>query len=523
MANLDPAEVRVRRALKVGPSTGQEGVLRIGRSVGQAQTDASWRDTDATRYLSASAYLSTAFRKWVIAHFTENRHRALTASYGIDQVLVLKHCLNARRIEKKRDLLLLIPVLFAVLGLLLALSEPTTLPITIFVSVLAAFAIIAWEHQEVNFKIVRQNFTKKNYNPDALPLTFDAKDEMDFRDVEQAQKSNVIIYGDFSPFVGYGSNIGAWSFTVDLSKGKQDLTGRFMPRPFQVSEIYADIRNRLQSLELPNCSVEDKLCTSGLDVRDTQFLPKVLSRPQTWIESSEMEDFVAHPTPRARHYQVFRLVDWSGELVLSSFLRAFKSGYNLCVEVSYCLLVPLAEGHRAIDSMNPLPTWKDWSQLLAGAAGRTMFLPFWLPVSVSEIISSFFKSRHSHREDELVAENPTYNHGAFTSLRQATASDVYRRYFQKLDKEMYMKILERHILDSIVHFLDDRNIDTSELRETRSQIINSGIIVSGGSSVEANTLAVGQGSTATSQQSGRGAIRFVRELTNRGTSQPSNQ
>ena len=77
-----------------------------------------------------------------------------------------------------------------------------------------------------------------------------------------------------------------------------------------------------------------------------------------------------------------------------------------------------------------------------------------------------------------------------------------------------MKILEAQILDCVVRFLDERNIDTSGLKEAQNKIINSGIIVAGGSSVEANTLAVGRGSTAVGEEpSGKGAIKFIQGLT----------
>lgn len=69
--------------------------------------------------------------------------------------------------------------------------------------------------------------------------------------------------------------------------------------------------------------------------------------------------------------------------------------------------------------------------------------------------------------------------------------NAYRRYFQKLDKEMHLKILERQILDTIVRFLDARNIDTSDLKERQTTILNNGLVVSGSGSIQAESLAVG--------------------------------
>ncbi len=42
-------------------------------------------------------------------------------------------------------------------------------------------------------------------------------------------------------------------------------------------------------------------------------------------------------------------------------------------------------------------------------------------------------------------------------------------------------MLERSILDSTIDFLEAKNVDTSDLKERKTTILNSGVIVSGGS------------------------------------------
>jgi hypothetical protein len=57
---------------------------------------------------------------------------------------------------------------------------------------------------------------------------------------------------------------------------------------------------------------------------------------------------------------------------------------------------------------------------------------------------------------------------------------------------MYLKILEHKILDTIVDFLDSRDVDTSDIKERRTTILNNGVIMSGGS-IQAQNVAVGRG------------------------------
>jgi hypothetical protein len=85
--------------------------------------------------------------------------------------------------------------------------------------------------------------------------------------------------------------------------------------------------------------------------------------------------------------------------------------------------------------------------------------------------------RHE-RTERLIKENPTFDYGAITSLREVASSNTYRSYFQRLDKEMYLKIIEHCLLEGIVNFVDARNIDTTDLKERQKFILNNGIIVS---------------------------------------------
>ena len=86
-------------------------------------------------------------------------------------------------------------------------------------------------------------------------------------------------------------------------------------------------------------------------------------------------------------------------------------------------------------------------------------------------------------------------------MREKQAGNSYRVYFQRLDKEMHVKIIEQHVIDFLAEFLAARNVDTSELRAKGETIMNFGVIISGGS-VRAGSVAVGKGASAVS---GRGA------------------
>jgi capsular polysaccharide biosynthesis protein len=103
------------------------------------------------------------------------------------------------------------------------------------------------------------------------------------------------------------------------------------------------------------------------------------------------------------------------------------------------------------------------------------------------------EGREGKRE---IKSNPAFNYGVYRSYREIiSSSNEYNRYFQKLDKEMYLKTIERKIVDTLSQFLDIKNIDASDFKETKSTILNNGVIVSGGN-VSTQNLTVGKNPTS---------------------------
>ena len=87
-------------------------------------------------------------------------------------------------------------------------------------------------------------------------------------------------------------------------------------------------------------------------------------------------------------------------------------------------------------------------------------------------------------------KDSSFNYGSRSSLREDVSSSLYGHYFQKLDKEMYVQVFEKQLLEALVNFLSDHNIDTSDIQERKSTILNTGIIMKGGE-LKADSLAVG--------------------------------
>ena len=259
--------------------------------------------------------------------------------------------------------------------------------------------------------------------------------------------------------------------------------------------LYTRVARDITELSLDRVTVQDKLYVHGRDIRDDKrFLSDPLGRPRYRQEELTVRNAMFGPQEKqVRHDRCVRVVDWSGELVLSIFLRFSKLGHNLFVESSYFLLTPVAERFRAVDAMSPYFNLGRFIKSIVATAITTPFVTLWAPFELLGRIFGKFHRWSAHREeDALIRENPTFDYGAAFSFRQWASANEYRRYFQRLDKEMYFKILEKNILDSILTFLEEHDVDVSELKQRQNMILNQGVIVSGGN-MTTQSMSVGLG------------------------------
>jgi hypothetical protein len=79
------------------------------------------------------------------------------------------------------------------------------------------------------------------------------------------------------------------------------------------------------------------------------------------------------------------------------------------------------------------------------------------------------------------------------------SNPYFSHYFQRLDQEMYFKVVEKQILEAINTFLEAHNIDTSDFQGRQKAILNNGIIVQGHGKIEVEALAVGKEAQATKE------------------------
>jgi hypothetical protein len=411
----------------------------------------------------------------------------------VDLDQVVGYALAARKRETQRNIWLAVLLVAFVVILLLPLGGAKA--ILLLISAIVAWLVIFYFEWFAYFRVVIPNLIAKSARVPSAPELPVPTREVGYPGGPRT--NNVTVYSGYSPFTGSGIRVGGWSFAVNIAKGKQNLGTTLNPKPFAVGELYKSVIESISSLQIDGLSLESKLHVDGQRIRDDkQFLPSPEQRPNTWVDPRLVEQFAEHPTEAVRYYLCARVVSWQGELVVSMLLRFVKLNDKLFIEANYFVLPPIHPRYHAIDKLPLVPSWEKKLGLAMNALPRTLVLWPASPLILLASAAGFIE--RSNREGatlRLIRRSQVFDYGANASLREQAASPLYRRYFEKLDKEMYVKVIERHVLETLVRFLDQRDIDTSDFNEQRLTILNSGLIVSGGS-VTADSLAVGEGARA---------------------------
>ncbi len=440
---------------------------------------------ETTRYLCGAAYTDAGFRDAVLTRGREG-FRARAPEVGVDVAMVTDHCRRALRSKAVRDLVLCplsVVVLLAAAATYGSFGMGLLPQRLALICGLGAIVITAWEAFSldglIRRRLTREGFRRQHAAPEP-----------------HADSGNLVVYSGFSPFVGSGSDLGGWSFAVDLERARDGVQARPL-RSFELADLYRHIDGGFKALRLPNLQLSRKLFVSGRAIRgDRRFLPDVHKRPVSRVDEALVESYASGVSNEVRYYLCVEVVDWSGELAVTQFIRFRKLSSKLFVEFSAFLLPPLRPAYYDLDKVHPRLRFKDGVRILAVSVVKSWFLQILAPLlTFGRLLNAIGLWGLEGKQRKAINEDLLFDYGCAQSLREMAAGKEWRVYFQKLDKEMHHKILQQQMLDSLVDFLDDHGVDTSEIKERTVHILNNGVIVSGGS-INAQGMAVGEGAQA---------------------------
>ncbi|WP_018545677.1 hypothetical protein [Streptomyces sp. LaPpAH-108] len=456
---------------------------------------------DITRYLCAAVHTDTKLARQAVEQIIDEPRRAVASSPGVDLACVLRHALAARRRHIQRDVVL---TLLIIIALVILPNAPGT---ALFGGLLVAWIIVALESLAVHYGVLARHLKRENFDPGKAPQPTSTRHRHRIAAIERRDRGNVVVFSPYAPFVGYGTTMSTWSFALDTARpqeGKQVT-------PFTVHELNDHLAAHIGDLKLPGVHVENLLLVNGADllyaVDDRtrgELLPDNAGPPREQVSATLLRDLREDGNGRARPYLAIRVTGWSGELAATLFLRCalLSDGRMLFLEASNSLLTPVRERYRAADRMLDAPTARQWWALVGTAARRTLPTLVGAPFSVLAGLTAPLSEQSKQRRQAREIRHRTFNYGASFSIRDAAGDQVYYRYFQQMDRELYAKTVEHRVLDALVAFLEDHHIDTGELVQRQTAIYNTGLYAAGNLTVKDSAVGIG-GSIAAALRRGQ--------------------
>lgn len=456
------------------------------------------KQSDTTRFMCGSVFLGhdREIREKLRTHVLDRFH-SVAENPGLN-VRLLARVLDFYHQKKLRYMAWHGPLgvlYFLILGIWLIAASPDTQPLIVALLIVGATALAIPTYRRYmrnRYDYALQNFTRDNFDSKrAMEKFANSSGKLEKKVATEDASANVSVFGGFEPFIGWGGSLGDWSLLIDTRKGKDDHP----TVKFSVQDIERAIGASFQQLSLPDLEVGERLFVHGVDVSIVDgLLPDRFARPQQRVAEEILARLRISESRTARVYQFAKVAAWTDQVYVSFFYRVTFRGPMLYIENHARVLQPVSTDHRAIDNLTAPKTRARVGQFF----GCTLAAPFACIGECFQLLA-LIRSRGEIRKSEAeqkekIEEQARYNYGTTTSLRESFSASIYNHFFEKSDRDLYVKILQKQLLDSVIEFLDSRNVDTSELRDQRSYIINSGLIVHG--DLQADAVAVGKAAKA---------------------------
>lgn len=421
-------------------------------------------------------------------------YKADTPEHGLDIARIFAEASQTRGVRLVKDVAILAVSVFGLMHLshnptpdeLMAGEEPTMN----WLATLGTLVVVA-AIQFFFLKSMRQRARR------ALQEVTDSESTVGVGTASSDADGNVMISGGYSPFVGAGSTVQAWSFAVDLHKSATES----MPvLPVTAQALYAETQTSIERLQLPRLTISDTVCLDGRDVGEVGgLLPSGRHRkPQPRLPQGEVDKLVGLNDTKMRHYKLLRADLWGGELVVSVFFRYVIQAGLLYVEAKILQLTPLKDEFLEYEKM---PTEPDFQEMRDDVIKSLVLAPFlWMGVAYRALKflgGGWAELLHDPEKNngKAIDRDRKFNYGWPDSLREQWASEKYERYFQGVDLDFYQKSIQEALLESLLTSLKARNVNVENFKQASTTIFNSGVMVSGGS-FKAGSVAAGAGASA---------------------------
>ncbi|HEY0719246.1 MAG TPA: hypothetical protein VGD68_16660 [Streptosporangiaceae bacterium] len=328
-------------------------------------------------------------------------------------------------------------------------------------------------------------------------------------EVEAAQGGNVTLYSGENPFIGTGKRQRVWSIAIELNRAHS--SNRWVQpeargyAPIDPVELHQVIRERLLRLKDPDLPGNERISALAVDHHvvgegqrrwDSPLIDPSARRPYSQASPEAIDALIRHPQAGMRYYQRVSVSDegqevWANqrlvigsadqEVGISAFIYTAVEGRMFYLEFVSTVLPPIHRSYHVIDMLPKISSVTFLAKVLLGAASSAFADMVAAPARLLSTLRRMMRERRSFRQEIASADDYLLTDmGARLSVRELGAERSPHTYLQKLDAEKYIKIIERLVTDTVLDFLVAKGVDASAYRNDAQMVINSGVMISGG-------------------------------------------
>lgn len=321
-------------------------------------------------------------------------------------------------------------------------------------------------------------------------LNNDAIEKVDINNYRvPSVEQNICIFSDKKPFIGSGIISKIFSFVLPIDKAKKSMINESSIIDFSENEIYNSIQESLSK----NSNTFQKLYINGTLVNNDNNLLSAIDTGK--LEKKIWQEYSKKNNNIIRRYICISNISESEEVQTNFFIRFVKQDTNLFVELTSTLLLPVSSKYRIIEQLSQKISFIRFVIILQTSMMSSIINIFKsLSYGFNFIFSLNERIFEKNRIKTQIEENPFFDYGEKSTLREDISDVSLNTFYNLMDEQQLSKQIEKSFFIHLVKFLDSKNIDTFELTQQETTIINHGLIMSGGE-FKAENMALGKKSS----------------------------
>ncbi|GAA2529774.1 hypothetical protein [Winogradskya humida] len=305
--------------------------------------------------------------------------------------------------------------------------------------------------------------------------------------VAAMQRGNICVQ-DIDPFAGAGWREHSWSFATTLKPKNGD--GRVaidsLALNQRVHDAVVGLRDqRLRDGErIPNVYVVPYVAADGNRRSDDPLIDPQTRTPRTLASTETIAAIVGSPQGGLRHYlravvpangkEIFTP---DGRLVLpaqdsgigvTAFVHLAVEGGMLYTEFVSTVMPQVNPLYHLVDNLRPerVPYHAAVDTMLSFLRDNLLGPVYLARLGWDTLRLTGRMARSARRADDF----RFYDYGADFSVRELAAQRPTVNFMQILDAEKYIKLLDRVVTDTVLEYLDEQGVDTTEFQSAVTNV-----------------------------------------------------